>query len=114
MNARRTLLFTWFVTGGGTLLFSILGGWFGKAGLFTGAIIGGVGAVTMAVFVMVQFGWLAREVRTAAIVGGIIGFLVAAIIAVTNLRGPIVPLLSCALSGAGVLMGVGFARKDTV
>lgn len=111
MNARRTLLFTWFVTGGGTLVFSILGAWFGKAGLFTGAVVGGIGAVTMAVFVMVRFGWMAREVRTAAIIGGIIGFLIAAGIAVMNLDGPIIPVLSCALSGAGVLMGVGYARK---
>lgn len=111
LNARRTLLFTWFVTGGGTLVFSILGAWFGRAGLFAGAVLGGVGAVIMSVFVMVRFGWMAPEVRTAAIIGGIIGFLIAAGIAVASLDNPIVPVLSCALSGAGVLMGVGYARK---
>lgn len=111
MHARRTLLFTWFVTGGGALAGSILGGLLGNAALFIGGVIGGAGAVVMAVVVMVRFGWVAREVRLGAIIGGVIGFAIAAMLAVTNLRSPIVPILSSALSGVGVLLGAGFARK---
>lgn len=110
-NARRTLFFTWFVTGGGAFLGSVLLAFFGKAALFAGGMLGGAGAVVMAVFVMVRFGWMQQDVRNAAIVGGLIGFALAAIVAVTNLSGPIIPVLSGSLAGGGVLMGVGFARK---
>lgn len=82
---------------------SILGNWFHRPGLFVGAFISGAAAVTLSAIGAVRFGWLPREGRAGAIVGGIVGFSVAASITVLNLHTPVVALLSPALAGAGVL-----------
>ena len=89
---------------------SVLGRAAGKPGLFTGAVAGGVLGVTAAVLVLNKVKWLAPEDRRGALVGGIVGFAVAAPIAVTNLHTPGIPVLACGLTGVGLLLGVGVAR----
>jgi len=39
-----------------------------------------------------------------------VGFAVAAPIAVANLHTPVTPVLACAVAGVGLLVGVGIAR----
>lgn len=111
MRAHRALFLTWFVTGGGAFVGSVAGSAFHGAGLFVGGLIGGAGAVALSATAAVRFGWLPREGRASAIIGGVIGFGVAAGLTALNLRTPIVALVSPALAGAGVLLGSGFARR---
>lgn len=111
MRPHRALFLTWFVSGGGALAGSILGNAFGGPGLIIGALAGGVAAAALSVIAATRFDWLPREGRTGAIIGGIVGFGVAAGLTVLNLHTPIVALLSPAFAGAGVLLGAGFSRK---
>ena len=99
------------VTGFFTVAGSMLGNVFGAPALFAGALAGGVAGVVASVQVALRLAWLAPPERRGAIVGGIVGFGVAAPIAALNLHSPIAPLASCALVGAGVLFGAGFARR---
>ncbi len=103
-------LATWALAGLGAVVGSILGSAAGKTGLFAGAGVGGVFGVGAAVVVFTKLQWLASEDRGGAFVGGIVGFAVAAPFAVTNLHTPITPVLTCALGGVGLLLGVGVAR----
>lgn len=88
----------------------MLGNALGKTGLFAGALIGGLTAIGATVVLVAPFGWLPKEDRSGAFVGGAVGFAVAAPIAVANLHTPVTPFLICALVGVGLLMGVGVAR----
>jgi hypothetical protein len=106
----RALFTTWALAGLGAVIGSILGNAAGKAGLFAGAVIGGLLGVAAAVAALAKLQWLAGEDRRGAFVGGVAGFAVAAPIAVTNLRAPIIPVLICGLAGIGLLLGVGVAR----
>jgi hypothetical protein len=106
----RVFLAAWMLAGLGAVIGSILGNGVGKGGLFVGAIVGGVLGVTASVAAASRFQWLSREDRAGGFVGGIVGFAIAAPIAVTNLHTPITPLLICGLAGVGVLLGAGVAR----
>jgi hypothetical protein len=101
----------WALAGVGAVIGSILGSAAGKPGLFTGAVVGGVLGVAVAVGAVTKLHWLSPEDRRSALAGGILGFGVAAPIAVTNLHTPVVPLLICGLAGVGLLLGVRIARS---
>jgi hypothetical protein len=103
-------LVTWALAGVGAVIGSILGNAAGKLGLFAGAVVGGIAGVGAVVAALTKLQWLSPEDRRGALVGGIVGFVIAAPIAVTNLHSPVVPVLSCALAGVGLLLGVGAAR----
>jgi hypothetical protein len=104
------LLFAWALAGLGAVLGSILGNAAGKAGLFAGALIGGMVGVGAAVSLLGKLRMLPPEDRRGAVVGGILGFLIAAPIAATNLQTPVIPVLVCGLVGVCLLLGVGAAR----
>jgi hypothetical protein len=104
------LITAWALAGLGAVIGSILGNAAGKLGLFVGAVIGGVVGVGAAVAVASKLHWLSTEDRGGALFGGLVGFAVAAPIAVTNLHTPVTPVLICGLAGVGFLMGVGVAR----
>jgi hypothetical protein len=106
----RVFLAAWILAGLGAVIGSVLGNGAGKRGLFVGAIVGGVLGVTASVAAAARFQWLSGEDRRSGLVGGIIGFALAAPIAVANLRTPITPVVVCALAGVGVLLGAGIAR----
>ena len=103
-------LATWALAGVGAVIGSILGSAAGKPGLFTGAVVGGVLGVAVGVGAVTKLHWLSPEDRSGALAGGILGFGVAAPIAVTNLHTPVTPVLICGLAGAGLLLGVRVAR----
>ena len=46
-----------------------------------------------------------RAVFGAAFLGGVVGFAVAAVVAVKNLQGPLIPAASVGLVGAGAVIG---------
>jgi len=106
----RAFLTAWAFAGLGAVIGSILGNAAGKPGLFVGAVVGGLLGVAAAVAGLAKLHWLSPEDRRGASIGGIVGFAVAAPIAVTNLHTPVIPVLICGLAGAGLLLGVGMAR----
>jgi hypothetical protein len=73
--------------------------------IFVGATIGGVVGVVVAVWVAWRLHLLEGSSYVATFVGGLLGFIAAAIIAVKNLHGPIIPVASVCLIGFGVLIG---------
>ena len=89
---------------------SILGNAAGKRGLFVGAIVGGIVGVALSVQLASTLGWISPSERRGGLMGGIVGFVIAAPIAVANLHTPITPVLICALTGVGLLLGVGVSR----
>lgn len=113
MSLKDVLLFFIVCGGGGVCIFlgSVLGSSLGKVGLFSGAVIGGIVGVAVAVWLTVRIGLLDRAAYGAAFLGGVIGFTFAAVIAVKNLHGPLIPMASVALIGVGALLGKMLARK---
>ncbi len=89
---------------------SVVGSRLGNRALFTGAFVGGALGVGVAVFTLTKLRWLPPEDRRGGLVGGILGFAVAAPIAAANLHTPVTPVLVCALAGVGLLLGAGAAR----
>lgn len=110
MKPLPVFLATWALAGIGAFGGSVLGAALGKTGLFAGAVVGGIIGVALAVTLLARVGWLPPLDRFGAFVGGALGFLIAAGIAVLNLHTPITPVLVCGLSGAGALLGTGVAR----
>lgn len=90
---------------------SVLGHGVGSAGLFAGAGAGGVLGVAAALIVAARLSLLERASAGAAFLGGVVGFAVAAVIAVKNLQGPLIPAASVGLVGAGVIIGKAVGRR---
>ena len=107
------MLVVWIVTGLAALAGSVLGHYAGHAGTLAGGALGGVVGVLTSVMIVERAGWIVAAQRTGAIVGGLIGFAIAAPITVYNLRTPIVPIAICALVGVGVLLGTGAAARKS-
>lgn len=107
MVKRRIWLFllVCFFNGALALGGSILGNFFGKTGLFAGAVIGGLVGVALAAL-LAQRGRLMERGRYArTVIGGSLGFALACLIATSNLHTPIIPLLSESLVGLGAVIG---------
>ncbi len=107
MKPLPVLLTSWVLAGLGAAVGSILGNAFGRVGLFAGAVVGGGLAIAGSVTLLAKLRWLPPGTRRGAMAGGLLGFLIAVPIAVSNLHTPITPIVSCALVGAGVLLGAG-------
>ena len=95
------------------LLGSFMGHSIRSIGLFAGAIIGGIVGVAAAVWLAAHLHLLERASYGATFLGGLIGFVVAAIIAVKNLHGPVIPMASIALIGLGAILGKVISHKRT-
>ena len=111
MKSVVVLVVVWLLTGFGAVAGSILGNAAGKSGLFAGAVLGGAALAYVAPMLCARLGWIAIEARRAASLGALLGFLIAAPIAATNLRTPVIPVLICTLSGVGALIGSRASRK---
>lgn len=99
-------------------IFILLGSFMGHSirsvGLFAGAIIGGIVGVAAAVWLAARLRLLERASYSATFLGGLIGFVVAAVIAVKNLRGPVIPMAAVGLIGLGALLGKIVSHKRAV
>jgi len=111
MKSLSVLILVWLLTGLGAVAGSILGNAVGKTGLFAGALAGGALVAYFSPVLCSRLGWVATEARRAASRGAVLGFLIAAPIAATNLRTPVIPVLICSLAGAGALIGIGRASR---
>ena len=111
MKAPFVLVLVWLLSGAGAVGGSILGNAFGSVGLKAGAFVGGALASAFGAWLCVRLGWLPREGQRTAIQGAVIGFIVAVPIAVLNLQGPVIPVLACALTGVGALVGAQVTRR---
>ena len=111
MKAPFALVLVWLLTGAGAVAGSILGNALGSVGLKIGAFLGGALAAAVGAWLAVRFGWLPREGQRNAVRGAVIGFVVAVPIAVLNLHGPVIPVLACALTGVGAVVGAEMGRR---
>ncbi len=116
MSRKSLLLFLFVcVLGGiGTFLGSILGNAFGKTALYTGAIIGGMVGVAAATKIAVMRQIIGPKRYWPATVGGVLGLLLAAIIATNNMSSPVVPLASILLIGFGAVFGAATRHGKSI
>ena len=105
-------LATSFLSGLGGAVGSIVGHAAGQTGLWIGGIFGGLVGALAAVFLSKSLGWIQHSEFRAASVGGCVGFLAAALIAVNTLSSPIGPIASTALAGLGALAGARFGTPS--
>jgi hypothetical protein len=112
--ALKNLLLFLIVSGldaGCILLGSFMGHSISSVGLFAGAIVGGIVGVAAAVWLAVRLRLLDRASYSVTFLGGLVGFILAAVIAVKNLHGPLIPMASVALIGLGAILGKAVSRK---
>ena len=112
--ALKNLLLFLIVSGldaGCILLGSFMGHSIRSIGLFAGAIIGGIVGVAVAVWLASHLRLLDRASYVATFLGGLIGFILAAVIAVKNLHGPLIPMASVGLIGLGAVLGKVISRN---
>ena len=96
------------LAGLGAALGSMVGHFGGRTALFTGGVLGGLlGAVGSAVVARTRH-WIAPGEFMGTAIGACAGFLAAAVIATHTLSGPVGPVLSTLLIGAGALLGARF------
>jgi len=93
-------LFAGFLTFAG----SVLGHAMRQTGLFVRAVIGGFAGVGLAIWVSTRAGFLPKANYLPALIGGVTGYVVAAVISANSLWTPIIPLASVALIGVGSLV----------
>jgi peptidoglycan/LPS O-acetylase OafA/YrhL len=96
-----------------TVLGSIVGHAFGRTGLFVGAVVGGIGGIALAGLIARRLRLINHRSYVPTAIGGTIGYVLAAVIAVNNLDTPVVPMLSVTLVGLGAVVG-GIARRNEV
>lgn len=113
MGMKDVLLFILVCGLDGLCIFlgSVLGHGVSRAGLFAGAVAGGVLGVAAALIVATRLSLLERASAGASFLGGVVGFAVAAFVAVKNLQGPLIPAASVGLVGAGVIIGRAVGRR---
>ena len=91
---------------------SIAGAAVGKKGIWVGGIIGGLVGASISSWIAAKFGWIANSQRARTTIGTIIGFLIAAAIAVNTLSSPTGPIASTVLAGLGAVIGAGRKPRD--
>ena len=116
MSRKSLLLFllVCILGGVGTLLGSILGHFVGKSGLYVGAMVGGMVGVYVATRIAQSRSILGVKRFWPATIGGWLGLVLAAIIAVNHLNTPIVPLASVLLIGLGAVFGAASRHGKSI
>lgn len=90
---------------------SMIGNAFGRGGLFTGAVIGGVAMVIAAGYLACHLDWIDRRERFWVTGGGIAGFLVACLVALATISSPVGPLSGSLIIGLGAVLGALLGRS---
>jgi len=89
----------------GGALGSMIGHAAGRGGLIVGGVLGGVILVVVMGFLATRFAWIDRPRRLWTVLGGVFGFLLAVLVALSTLSSPIGPVLSTLLVGVGAVLG---------
>lgn len=105
------VLFVSGSTGAAAVLGSVLGASMNHAGLFIGALFGGLIGVWVAVRLSKTLRLIEAKDNSPGILGGCIGFLAAAPLAAANAHTPVIPILSVGLVGLGALVAVKVSGK---
>ena len=105
MNIAKLFVLMVIAGGAGGVLGSIVGNAFGRGGLFAGGVLGGTAFVVAAGYLAAARGWIATRQRLWVIGGGILGFGLACLVALSTLGSPIGPILSTLLVGCGAVLG---------
>jgi hypothetical protein len=108
------LVLTCFLGGLGAFVGSVLGHAFGDTGLHVGAIVGGIAGVVTATRIALARKIVGPKRFWPATIGGVLGFVLAAMIAVHNLSSPVVPLLSVLLIGLGAVFGAASRHGKSI
>ena len=110
---KRVILFFFVtgLTGFSAVLASMLGRSVSHAGLFIGAVLGGLIGVCLAVRLSKTLGLINRPDVRPGILGGCIGFLLAAPLAAVGAHTPVVPVLSAGLVGIGTLFSLAVSHR---
>ena len=100
--------------GAGGALGSMLGNALGRGGVFVGGFVGGIAMVFAAAYIAVGRGWIARDQRFWTVIGGVLGFVHAALVTLTTLASPAGPILSTLMIGLGAVLGarIGVSAHD--
>jgi hypothetical protein len=118
MLKRKVIIFVLVSVSSGifAVIGSILGGsLFGQMGLFIGALVLGILSVVVNTLILYRVRWIGLPELYRSMTGGVIGFLLAAVLAVSGSRAfnsPVVPVLSVMLVGIGVLLGLRRGGKN--
>lgn len=100
------------VLGGlGGALGSMVGNSLGRGGVIGGGLVGGVLAVIGAGFISKGCGWCKAHQRRWAIIGGVLGFFLAAMVTLSTLSSPVGPMLSTLLIGTGGVLGARIGKS---
>jgi len=100
------------VNGALTVIGSMLGNLFGKIGLFTGAILGGLSGILIVMILARRFNLIEARNHVSTLIGATLGYLIAAAIAVNNLHTPVIPILCTSLVGIGAVVGSIINRES--
>ena len=90
---------------------SVAGHSFGKAGLWTGGVLGGLLASLLVAWLAARMRLIPQEKQRLTALGTAVGFLLAVAVALNTLSSPIGPLLSTILAGLGALLGSAWSSK---
>ncbi len=90
---------------------SIIGNDFGQNALFVGAFIGGISSIIVTTSILSKLSITRKTHFTFIMSCGILTFLLAAFLAVTNLSSPVIPLLSILLVGMGCVFGNNYILR---
>jgi len=103
----RALLFVSMcvAAGLGGAIGSMLGHAAGRGGLIVGGVVGGVVFVVLMGFLAERLAWIDHPRRLWTVLGGVFGFLLAVLVALSTLSSPIGPIMSTLLVGTGAVLG---------
>lgn len=111
VNLLKLFLLMILLGGAGGALGSMAGNVLGKGGVFGGGFIGGAALVVVGGFLAARWGWISRSQRLWTIVGGVFGFALAAMVALSTLGSPMGPVLSTLLIGSGAVLGAVIGKS---
>ena len=105
MQLTRLFVLACILGGLGGFVGSVVGGAFGKTGLFAGGVLGGILIAPLTARIAVWRQWLEPSRFRGTAIGAAIGFAAAAALAVSTLSSPVGPILSTLLIGTGAVIG---------
>jgi len=105
MHAALLFLMMCLLGRAGGALGSMVGNVMGRGGVFAGGFFGGVALVIAGGYIAASRRWITKGQRFWTIAGGVMGFLLAALVTLTTLSSPIGPVLSTLMIGTGAVLG---------